>query len=209
MKNEKKMHWKKVYLEKSADQVSWTQDYPTGSMEMIKSFNLDKSAPIIDIGGGDSLLVDFLLQEGYSDITVVDISARALEKAKTRLGERSAKIKWIEGDIRDFVPQRNYALWHDRATFHFLRSSEEIFSNVQMAGQFTSKYLVMATFSLTGPEKCSGLLVSRYSKNTLCELFKDGFKNIECRAQQHITPMQRSQDFLFCCFKKINFNQIQ
>jgi len=202
MKNEKKSHWEKVYLEKSPDQVSWTQVYPTVSMEMITGFNLDKSAPIIDIGGGDSLLVDFLLQEGYSDITIVDISSRALEKAKARLGELSGRIHWIETDIRDFVPQRSYAVWHDRATFHFLHSSEEIHSYANTAGQFTGEYLVMATFSLTGPEKCSGLPVSRYSERTLREIFREGFTEIECRPQEHTTPMQSTQDFLFCSFKK-------
>lgn len=206
MNNKKKLHWERVYIEKSPDQVSWTQSYPTVSMEMIKGFNLDKSAPIIDIGGGDSLLVDFLLQEGYTDITVVDISARALQKAKERLGDFAGRIHWIEADIKAFVPDRAYAIWHDRATFHFLTSPEEIEHYAAMAERFTGDYLIMATFSLAGPEKCSGLPVSRYDENELQEVFKTGFTKIECRLHQHITPMESTQDFLFCSFKKIQPN---
>ena len=202
MNIEKKLHWEKVYLEKSPEQVSWTQEYPVLSMEMIAGFNLGKSAPIIDIGGGDGLLVDFLLQEGYSDLTVVDISVRALEKAKARLGDLAGRIHWIETDIREFVPDRAYAIWHDRATFHFLTSAEEIERYAAMAARFTSEYLILATFSPAGPEKCSGLPVSRYSENALCGVFKDGFTKMECRQHQHITPMHSTQDFLFCSFKK-------
>ncbi|NII82129.1 class I SAM-dependent methyltransferase [Pedobacter sp. SG908] len=202
MDNTKKLHWEKVYTEKSPDQVSWTQSYPTVSMEMIKGFNLDKSTPIIDIGGGDSLLVDFLLQEGYTDITVVDISARALQKAKQRLGDLAGQIDWIVADIMEFEPQRTYAIWHDRATFHFLDLPAEIERYVAMAEQFTDDYLIMATFSPVGPEKCSGLPVSRYDEKGLQEVFKNGFTKIESRQHEHLTPMHSRQDFLFCSFTK-------
>lgn len=206
MNNEKKLHWEKVYLEKSPNQVSWTQDYPIVSMEMIAGFNLEKLAPIIDIGGGDGLLVDFLLQEGYSDITVVDISGRALERAKERLGDLAGRIHWIEADIREFVPDRAYAIWHDRATFHFLTSAEEIERYAAIAARFTGEYLILATFSPAGPEKCSGLPVCRYDENRLCEVFNTAFTKMQCRPHQHITPMKQTQDFLFCSLKKIQPN---
>lgn len=200
MDNRKKLHWEKVYLEKSPDQVSWTQSYPVVSMEMIKGFDLDKSAPIIDIGGGDSLLVDFLLQEGYTDITVVDISARALQKAKERLGDLAGQVHWIVADIMEFEPQKTYAIWHDRATFHFLNLAGDIERYVAMAQQFADGYLIMATFSPTGPEKCSGLPVSRYDEKGLQEVFKNGFTQVASRKHEHPTPMHSRQDFLFCSF---------
>ncbi len=126
-----KKHWETVYETKNPDQVAWTQDIPKTSLDFINSYKLPKSASIIDIGGGDSKLVDFLLDQGYTNISVLDISARALEKAKKRLGKRSKLVNWIESDITKFRPTKTYDIWHDRASFHFLTQPDQI-----------SKYLV-------------------------------------------------------------------
>lgn len=115
MNSERKHHWEKVYETKSPSEVSWTQEKPVTSLDFILSFDLPKSAPIIDVGGGDSLLVDNLLNLGYTDITVLDISGKALERAKKRLGKLAEKVDWIESDISQFNPTRSYSIWHDRA----------------------------------------------------------------------------------------------
>ena len=120
MKLDRKKHWETVYETKNPDQVSWTQEIPKTSLEFIRSFKLNKKAKIIDIGGGDSKLVDYLLKEGYNNITVLDISEKAIAKAKKRLGEKASKVNWIVSDITEFKPHSSFDVWHDRATFHFL-----------------------------------------------------------------------------------------
>src|SRR5450631_1793514 len=121
-----KNHWEKIYETKSPEQISWTQNVPKTSLDFIHSFGLTKTAKIIDVGGGDSKLVDYLLDEGYENITVLDISDKALDRAKTRLGENAKKVKWIASDITEFQPDTAYDVWHDRATFHFLTTHEQI-----------------------------------------------------------------------------------
>src|SRR5687767_15066192 len=125
MDKAKQNHWDTVYKTKSPDQVSWTQEVPTTSLDFIHSFGLKKTANIIDIGGGDSKLVDYLLAEGFENITVLDISAQALSKAKERLGDNAAKINWIVSDITEFEPDTTFDVWHDRATFHFLTTIDQ------------------------------------------------------------------------------------
>jgi len=199
-----KNHWDIVYETKSPDQVSWTQVIPKTSLDFIHSLNLPKSAKIIDIGGGDSRLVDFLLQEGFENITVLDISAKAIEKAKNHLGEQARQIHWVVSDITEFEPSEVYDLWHDRATFHFLTSEDEIEKYVRICENNISDggYLVLGTFSEKGPKKCSGLDISQYSESTLSARFKYGFKKIKCVEENHITPQNAIQHFLFCSFNK-------
>lgn len=126
MQTDKKLHWENIYQTKEPHQVSWTQDIPATSLDLIKACHLSKSSKIIDIGGGDSLLVDFLLDLGYKNISVLDISETALEKAKKRLGKRKHEVNWIVSDVTDFKPNESYDCWHDRATFHFLTEKEDI-----------------------------------------------------------------------------------
>ena len=159
MQAENKQHWENVYETKNSDQVSWTQEKPTTSLEYIRSFGLSKTAEIIDIGGGDSRLVDYLLVEGYQNITVLDISTKALEKAKERLGENATKVTWIVSDIIDFEPQKEYDIWHDRAVFHFLTTEAPIKKYTEIAKTGVNGYLVIRTFSENGPLKCSGLAI--------------------------------------------------
>jgi SAM-dependent methyltransferase len=202
MESSAKQHWEKIYKTKSPAELSWTEPIPRISLEIIHSLQLDPSGSIIDIGGGDSRLVDHLLEKGFENITVLDISGRALQKAKDRLGNRSARVKWIETDINTFSPNTSYDLWHDRAAFHFLTKEDQIRRYAEIASFFTKKFLIIGTFSETGPGKCSGLPVLRYSAKSQEQVFGKNFDNIRCFTEDHITPSGRTQNFQFCAFKR-------
>jgi hypothetical protein len=199
---DKKAHWEKVYETKNPDQVSWTQEIPKTSLDFINSFKVDKSAKIIDIGGGDSKLVDCLLDEGFENITVLDISAKALEKAQKRLGEKAKTVTWIVSDISEFKPDTTYKVWHDRATFHFLTTNDQIERYKQLVNSSVNDYLVVGTFSENGPLKCSGLDITQYSQEKLTTEFNETFEKINCLTEDHKTPFDTLQNFLFCSFKK-------
>ena len=147
MENNKKNHWETVYETKQPNEVSWTQENPKTSLDFIRKTNLGKSAKIIDIGGGDSKLVDYLLEEGYKDITVLDISAKALKRAQKRLGKKAEKVNWIVSDITEFKPEISYDIWHDRATFHFLTTAQQIKKYVDITEKWVSNFLILGTFS--------------------------------------------------------------
>lgn len=196
-----KSHWENVYEVKQPHEVSWTQEIPSTSLEFIRGFNLSKNASIIDIGGGDSKLVDFLLKEGFHDITVLDISEKALERTKIRLGPLSEKITWVVSDIIDFDPPKNYDLWHDRATFHFLTSDQQIEKYLSIARHSVKGFLTIGTFSHDGPTKCSGLHIKQYDEEELNKQLSAGFTKIHCFTEDHITPFNTKQNFLFCGFK--------
>lgn len=196
-----KNHWDKIYSTKQPHEVSWTQDVPQTSLDFIYSFNVSKTAPIIDVGGGESKLVDFLLADGYENITVLDISEKALEKAKARLGVAASKVNWVVSDITEFQPTEIYEVWHDRATFHFLTTQEQIAKYLATARQAINGYLAIGTFSENGPEKCSGLQIKQYSEEQLLEQLSTGFNKIRCITEDHVTPFNTKQNFLFCSFK--------
>ena len=203
MSNSRKQHWEKVYATKQPNEVSWTQENPATSLNFIHSFNLPKTASIIDIGGGDSKLADFLLSEGFENISVLDISETAITKAKTRLGEKAKKITWINSDILDFNPSFSYDCWHDRATFHFLNSSEEINQYLRIARASINGFMAIGTFSDKGPNKCSMLDVHKYSEEQLQQQLQNGFQKIKCITEDHITPFNTVQNFLFCSFRRL------
>jgi len=202
MQKERQIHWDSVYETKQPGEVSWTQEKPKTSLDLIQYLNLDKKAKIIDIGGGDSKLADHLLDEGYENITVLDISAKALEKAKLRLGKRAEKIKWIVSDITDFEPTTTYDLWHDRATFHFLTNNAEIKKYIDIVHRSVSGFLVIATFSDNGPQKCSGLTIKQYNEDQLVKQFISDFDKLRCFREDHITPFNTLQNFQFCSFNR-------
>jgi len=202
MKSERKKHWENIYKTKAPNEVSWTQEIPKTSLYFIYSYGLPKDAKIIDVGGGDSKLVDYLLHEGYENISVLDISGNALQKAKDRLGDKADTINWIESDITDFKPDSTFDIWHDRAAFHFLKTHEQISKYVEIASKFVSSYLILGTFSEEGPKKCSGLEINQYSETTLTDIFKSSFKKIQCVEEIHTTPFGTKQSFLFCSLKK-------
>ncbi|MES2448100.1 MAG: class I SAM-dependent methyltransferase [Bacteroidota bacterium] len=198
---DRKNHWETVYETKNPDQVSWTQEVPQTSLDFISSFEVSKDASIIDVGGGDSKLVDYLLEKGFKNITVLDISDKALEKAKNRLGSKAHKVNWIVSDITEFEPTITYNVWHDRATFHFLTSAEQIAKYIAIVKKSVNGFIAIGTFSENGPTKCSGLEIKQYTAQTLEEEFKNGFKKIRCLLEDHITPFNTKQNFLFCSFK--------
>lgn len=178
MQTTRKDHWEKIYETKLPNEISWTQETPKTSLDFIHSFNLPKSARIIDIGGGDSRLVDFLLAEGFEHITVLDISSKALERAKKRLRDRTNRVTWIVSDVAGFSADTTYDLWHDRATFHFLTTDGQIIRYLSTARKAVKPggYIIISTFSTSGPKRCSGLDVKRYNEETLTEQLNRGFE---------------------------------
>jgi predicted TPR repeat methyltransferase len=181
--------------------VSWTQEVPQTSLDFIHSFGIPKTASVIDVGGGDSKLADHLLDEGFRDITVLDISAKAIERAKARLGERAAMVNWIVSDITAFRPERRYDVWHDRAAFHFLTTASQIEQYLAIAQMATKGYMTIGTFSEEGPQKCSGLNIKQYNEVELESILSKGFSKMGCITEDHITPFNTKQNFLFCSFR--------
>jgi len=204
MDKQNKKHWETVYETKNPDQVSWTQEKPTTSLDFIHSFGLTKTAKIIDIGGGDSKLVDYLLDEGFENITVLDISAKALEKSQQRLGDKAKNVNWVVSDITEFEPTTTFDVWHDRATFHFLTTQEQIEKYLTTARNSVNGYLTIGTFSENGPTECSGLEIKQYSEENLTAELNKGFDKIRCVTEDHTTPFNTTQNFLFCSFKRQN-----
>jgi len=199
-----KNHWEHIYNTKQPNQVSWTQEVPTISINFLKQLQIPKNASIIDVGGGDSKFVDYLLAEGYTNISVLDISEAAINRAKSRLGEKAINVNWIVGDILDFNPTGHYDLWHDRAAFHFQTDISSISKYIEIVKKACSDKIVIGTFSVDGPTKCSGLEIKQYEETSLKNEFENAqFNNIECKREDHITPSGSVQNFIFCAFEKM------
>lgn len=200
-----KSHWENVFATKNPNEVSWTQKYPKTAMTYLENLNLSKTANIIDIGGGDSNLVDVLLEKGFQNIWVLDISEFALERAKQRLGDKADLVHWIVADITDFKPDVKFDFWHDRAVFHFLTSEASIDkykTTIENAVNKEGNFL-LGTFSEKGPLKCSGLEIKQYSENSMKHTFSESFEAVKCFTENHTTPFNTVQNFQFCGFKKI------
>src|SRR3989344_1474437 len=199
-----KEHWEDVWTRKKSNEVSWYQQEPKTSLELILLIHPSKDASIIDVGGGDSRLVDKLLQLGFQNITVLDISANALERAKERLGKRAQLIKWIECDVRNFDSDDQYDIWHDRALLHFLTSDEDLKNYVELTKRHvkTGGYLIISTFSTKGPKMCSGLDTKQYSEESMKKLFSNGFNHVKSFQEEHVTPFGKSQIFTCNVFRK-------
>ena len=201
---DRKNHWEQIYQTKKPDEVSWYQPTPVTSLSFFEQYDVPKEAKIIDIGGGDSFLVDHLLNRGYKDITVLDISESSLERAKSRLGDRSGLVKWIVEDAASFEPTERYDFWHDRAAFHFLTKEDEIQNYINTVQQSInpSGILVLGTFSEQGPKKCSGIEIKQYSETSMTDRLKGSFEKIKCITIEHKTPFDTIQQFIFCSFRK-------
>ena len=200
-----KQHWEKIYQEKdTAREVSWYQDTPKTSIDLILSTGVDGNADIIDVCGGDSKLVDELWELDFKNIFILDISAQALQKAKTRLGEKGKSVIWAEADILEFDTESRFDIWHDRAAFHFLTKKEDIVRYVKIAGKLikTDGYLIISTFSMNGPKKCSGLDITQYSEDSIKKTFQKDFGHIRSFEEIHTTPFNTKQNFLFNIFKR-------
>ena len=204
MITKEQQHWDNIYDTKAEEEVSWFQPYPKTSMEFLELFNLPLNANVIDIGGGDSHFVDALLEKGYQNIWVLDISANAIERAKKRLREKASIVHWVVSDVTEFKPQVQYDFWHDRAAFHFLTTEDKIGKYVSLAEHAIKRngYLILGTFSETGPDKCSGLDVKKYSETSMSARFEIAFDRIKCIHENHSTPFNTVQNFLFCSFKR-------
>lgn len=201
---DRKQHWEQLYARKSPLEVSWYQADPESSLELIRKTGIEHDARILDVGGGTSMLVDRLAQMGYSTLAVLDISARALEHARQRLGERAAQVEWIESDVTQFRPPHVYDVWHDRAVFHFLTDADERKQYVRVLNETLAPTgsVIVAAFTLDGPQSCSDLAVVRYDAAGLCAAFGPGFALMQQAAETHITPDGRQQKFGFYRFNR-------
>lgn len=197
-------HWEQVYGSKTETEVSWYQSRPERSFALIKSAASDLSASILDVGGGASHLVDELLEAGYSDVTVLDVSAAALERSKERLGPKAGKVSWIVADITQWRPTRRWQIWHDRAVFHFLTepADQDAYLAALRAATVSGSIAVMSCFALDGPERCSGLPVQRYSPATLAARIGKDFELISELSEQHRTPWGSTQSFAYAMLKR-------
>jgi len=197
-------HWNQAYASRGETQVSWYQSRPQRSLDFIRRHVTDVDASLIDVGGGASILTDALLDAGYSHITVLDISDAALERAQSRLGARAAAVSWLTADITAWQPPRTWDVWHDRAVFHFLTqpTAQDAYIAALMKGTHAGSVVVMATFAPTGPEKCSGLPVQRYSPASLAARLGNDFALHDEGFEIHQTPWGSSQDFAYAVFRR-------
>lgn len=201
----KKEHWELVYSKKASDSVSWFQEHAETSLSFIKKLSLEKTAPIIDVGGGASTLVDDLLMMSYSRLSVLDLSGAALETAKKRIGSNSVNVEWFEADVTEVqLPKHQFEVWHDRAVFHFLTKPEERSAYIKnvMHSVKPNGHIIISTFAEDGPTQCSGLPVVRYSAEALHAEFGENFLLKEQLKEIHNTPFGTTQKFVFCHFVK-------
>jgi len=198
-------HWQSVYKEKGETQVSWFQETPAISLELIHAVGVKFDSAIIDIGGGASRLVDVLVDQGYQDLTVLDVSDNAISIAKSRLGARAAMVKWIAADVTEWEPTRRYDLWHDRAAFHFLTEAADRTAYVERLTKALGPggHVIIGTFAMDGPERCSGLPVVRYDAALLSATLGGSFAFIETRRHDHRTPTGGIQHFQFSAFRRL------
>jgi SAM-dependent methyltransferase len=201
----RKTHWEGVYNTKGAREVSWFQENPTPSLELIALAGLSTDAAIIDIGGGASRLVDALVHRKVGKITVLDLSAAALDAARERLGDRGVDVKWLVADVTTWEPSRTYDLWHDRAAFHFLTDASDRSAYVGRLKKAVRAggHVVIGTFAPDGPERCSGLPVMRHDAGTLGAILGAEFSLLDSRRHDHTTPWGAVQRFQFSTFRRV------
>ena len=203
------LHWETVFATKAENEVSWFQPNPKPSIDAFLSLQLPENAAIIEVGGGDSYFIDTLLNLGYTNLTLLDISANAIERAKKRLGEKAQSVTFIVSDVLDFKPTIKYDFWHDRASFHFQTEESAIFTYVDLVTSSLSNngFMLLGTFSKKGPTKCSGLPISQYDALTLKKLFNTKLVQLESFEHEHLTPFNTMQHFVFSLFKNVSFNK--
>lgn len=201
----KKEHWEKVFTTKQENEVSWFQKKPETSIHLIQALKLPKDAKIIDIGGGDSYLIDSLIELGYTNLYLLDISENAILRSKNRLGVNADKVTFIVSDVIDFQSIEKFDAWHDRASFHFLTNETDVlkYKAIVSDALATNGNFILGTFSNDGPLKCSGLDISQYSVEKILDVFEDTFEMENCFTEDHQTPFETIQNFIFCSFKKL------
>ena len=201
----RKTHWQNIYKEKNPLEVSWYQKKPNLSLDLIRKTGVSSNDAIIDVGGGSSILVDYLLKEGFKNLSVLDISENSLASARERLGDDANSIEWIETDITEFKPLQKFSVWHDRAVFHFLtgKSDRKKYVEVLKEGLHSGGYLVIAAFSIGGPKKCSGLDIVQYDAIKLFAELGNNFELVEEKKEIHVTPTNKKQNFTYFLFVRI------
>lgn len=199
-----KRHWEQVYETRAPDEVSWHQAVPSLSHELVLAAAPDREAGIIDVGGGASSLAALLLADGYRDLTVLDISERALERSRERIGARAAEIDWIAADITAWRPMRTWSVWHDRAVFHFLTGTAQQEAYIEALQNATrpGAIAIVAAFAPDGPQMCSGLPVQRYSPAMLAARIGSGFELEDERFERHLTPQGKAQSFAYAVLRR-------
>jgi 2-polyprenyl-3-methyl-5-hydroxy-6-metoxy-1,4-benzoquinol methylase len=197
-------HWENVYATKNENAVSWFQERPDISLDLIRSTGVDARAAIIDIGGGASRLVDALINEGFNAITVLDLSEKALATSKARLGARGTQVQWVVADVTTWEPAQTYDVWHDRAALHFLTDPKDrnAYAKRVLKAVRRGGHVIIGTFALDGPERCSGLPVIRHDAATLGELLGHSFELVESKRHDHQTPAGATQRFQFSRFQR-------
>jgi SAM-dependent methyltransferase len=197
-------HWQNVYTKKGENEVSWFQENPAPSLELIAQIGATPASAIIDIGGGASRLVDNLIDRGFEDVTVLDLSEAAVEAVKARVGSRAAQVHWIIADATVWEPLKAYDIWHDRAAFHFLTEDRDRAAYVARLERAlkVGGYAIIATFALDGPERCSGLPVVRYDPTGLGQTLGRAFQLSDTRLHAHTTPWGSDQSFQFSVFRR-------
>lgn len=198
-------HWQNVYKAKGERDVSWFEDSPTISFDLIRATGARVAVPIIDIGGGASRLVDALLDAGFTDVSVLDLSEQALATSKARLGARSAKVQWIATDVTKWEPSQTYDVWHDRAAFHFLTrpGDRAAYAARVLRAVRSGGHVIIGTFAPDGPDRCSGLPVVRHDSGSLGDMLGPAFKLVESRRHDHRTPTGGIQKFQFSRFVRM------
>jgi SAM-dependent methyltransferase len=197
-------HWDAVYAARGPDRVSWYQPEPATSLALIDDLNLGDDAAVIDVGGGASSLAARLLERGFTDVTVLDVSAQALELARTALGGGAQRVTWLEQDVLAWSPDRVYDLWHDRAVFHFLvdRAKRQRYADVLAGALRPGGRAIVATFAVDGPLTCSGLAVARYDADGLASALGPGLRPIATRREEHHTPAGTVQPFTWMALER-------
>ena len=201
----RKEHWENVYATKAHNQVSWYREHLDTSLNLIMRTGVGKDAAIIDVGGGASTLVDDLLAEGFGDVSVLDISGKAIDETKRRLGNQAQKVDWIVADITKAVlPEKYYDVWHDRAVFHFLTDAEDRQKYVElvMRSVKVGGHIIVASFGENGPQKCSGLDVVRYNPDSMHSEFGNDCELVKSVTETHKTPFETTQEFIYCYCRK-------
>ena len=198
-----KSHWENIYKTKKIDEVSWYQETPHDSIELINKFSKNNQDTIIDVGCGKGFLADNLIKLNYTKITLLDISINAINTINDRLKDKN--LSFIESNILDFMTEKKFDIWHDRAVFHFIKNEKEVKKYISLCNDYINLngILIIGTFAEDGPIKCSGLKICRYSIQNLTDLFKENFNLIHKKEVKHVTPFSTIQKFNFCVFKKM------
>jgi SAM-dependent methyltransferase len=203
---DRQAHWENVYETRGENEVSWFQECPTISLDLIDATGVKPGASIIDIGAGASRLIDALLDKGFDAVSVLDVSDKALATAKARLGARASKVRWVVADVTKWEPAQTFDVWHDRAAFHFLTEPKDRAAYAERVSKAVESggHVIIGTFAPDGPERCSGLPIVRHDAISLGEMLGPSFELVESRRHDHHTPMGGTQRFQFSRFRRIN-----